>query len=264
MIGNKRLFSIYECKECNKNFGCSCEDSFGKYILPFKIVSEVFGRNKTMCHSEQFGEIRMNNSEPIMPHFNNSTKNLIKETKQGELLTMTDDGFKLRLKRKRYTPEWIYFSLLKMALGIMPFELINKYVYALATLKVVINNKSERDKILNLYVIPGVIEFIPGKMCFSEINLELFKRKPTAPDEYPLCYFCLNFGHYSLQIPLQEDFQRNGKKIKLCAYQHFLNSNIEVNDFHTVEEEFICEFSADKKDLSKEEIMKLNNIKNLF
>lgn len=261
MIGNERLFSDYECRECNEAFGRICEDSFGKYVLPFKIVSEVFGRKKTMCHSEQFGEIRMNSSEPIIPQLNDSIKNIIKETKQGELVTMTKDGFELRLKRKKYIPEWIYFTLLKMALGILPFELIGKYAYTFATLNVVINNESERESIFKSSVTNGVIEFIPGRKCFSEISVELFKRKPSASGEYPLCYFCLNFGRYSLQIPLPEDSQRNGQTLKLSAHQHFSNSNIEFNDFHKNEEEFICAFSADKQELSKEEIMKLNSLK---
>jgi hypothetical protein len=40
-LGNKRLFSTYECSKCNKEiFGSKFEDALGKYVLPFKLISE--------------------------------------------------------------------------------------------------------------------------------------------------------------------------------------------------------------------------------
>lgn len=260
MIGNKRLFSIYECKKCNHTFGEICEDSFGKYIFPFKIVSQIYGKKNTMCYSEQFGEIRMNKSEPIIPDFDDEIRNLIKETKQNNIVTMTNYGFDLTLKRQKYTPEWVYFSLLKMALSILPYKLLNKYAYTTASMNVALNYKDERKEIFNKFVTPGAIEFIPGTNYFKEISAELFIRKNGVLDSYPLCYFSLNFGHYSLQIPLPEDSQRNRNNLKILSYQHFENSSIEINRFHTYEENFVCQFTADKKELSQQNIELLENI----
>lgn len=38
-LGNKSIFTHFECNACNAAFGEFLEDSLGKYILPFKILS---------------------------------------------------------------------------------------------------------------------------------------------------------------------------------------------------------------------------------
>lgn len=43
-IGNKTLFNHFECDRCNSAFGQKLEDAFGKYIAPFKFVSQIKGK----------------------------------------------------------------------------------------------------------------------------------------------------------------------------------------------------------------------------
>ena len=47
-IGNKSLFSHFECNQCNEAFGDFFEDSLGKYLLPFKIVSQIYGKKNRL------------------------------------------------------------------------------------------------------------------------------------------------------------------------------------------------------------------------
>lgn len=260
MIGNKWLFSHYECRECNKAFGNNCEDSFGKYVLPFKIVSRQFGKKDKMGYSEMTGNIKMSKKVPLFNFDGQNIKALVKQTKQGQMMTLTENGFELKMERKKYIPEWVYFSLLKIGISVMPFEFLHKYVYMIASLYVAVNDCNERKKIFEKINQYGFLEYIPGKNCFEKVNVELFARKDEVPQEYPYCFLCVNFGHYSLQIPMPEDSQHNGEMIKATSYMHFDSSNISIIDFHKYEQEFKCTFLADKKEYADDEILGLRQV----
>jgi hypothetical protein len=262
MVGNKWLYSKYECKICNHKFGEICEDSFGKYIFPFKIVSEVYGKHSKMTYKNAASEIRMRKASPILPEIDDSIKVLINDNFQDKILTMTPEGFDLNLKRQKYIPEWVYFSLLKMALSIIPYKLIPQYAYNFATLKIALDCEEERQHLFEKFTMFGFVEFIPGDIVFDGVSVEFFKRKNNIYETYPLCYFCLNFGHYSLQIPLPEDNQRDNKNLKVIPYSHFDNSVIQINKFNVVEEDFTISFSAEKLEFSKQEINWLEEILN--
>lgn len=260
MIGNRWLFSHYECRECNKAFGNKCEDSFGKYLLPLKIVSRQFGKKDKMGYSEVTGNITISKKDPLLHFDEKDIKMLAKQTNQGNMITLTEDGFDLSLERKKYVPEWVYFSLIKIGISVLPFELLNRYAYLRASLKVALDNENERENIFEKIDPFGILEVISGTYFFEKVNLELFVRKDENLKEYPYCFLCLNFGYYSIQLPLPEDKQRNGDKIKAIPYIHFKDSTISRIDFHKFEKEFKCSFHADKKEYSDEERMKLQKL----
>ena len=260
MIGNKWLYSHYECRECNKGFGNNCEDSFGKYVLPFKIVSLQFGKKDKMGYSELTGNIKMSKKEPFFHFDGRNIKTLIQQTKQAQMITLTEDGFELKMERKKYIPEWVYFSLLKIGISIMPFELLLKYVYMIASLNVAVNDCDERKNIFKNIYQYGFLEYIPGRNFFKKVNVELFVRKDENAQEYPYCFLCVNFGHYSLQIPMPEDSQYNGEIVKAISYMHFDGSEISIIDFHKYEKEFKCLFLADKKEYTDDELLNLEQV----
>lgn len=45
-MGNKRLINFCECYDCNHLFGEIAENHLGKYIMPYRIVNEVYGKGK--------------------------------------------------------------------------------------------------------------------------------------------------------------------------------------------------------------------------
>ena len=47
-VGNKILVSYFECDECNTRFGELLEDSLGKYMLPFKMITQVYGKKNKL------------------------------------------------------------------------------------------------------------------------------------------------------------------------------------------------------------------------
>ncbi len=64
-LGNKRLLLGDECNTCNSQFGETFEDSLGKYIAPFKIVSNIHGKKNRIVHKVDGGsriEIRQSST----------------------------------------------------------------------------------------------------------------------------------------------------------------------------------------------------------
>lgn len=259
MVGNRWLFSYRECKECNTAFGNTFEDSFGKYVLPLKIVSQVYGKKKSIGYSNEHAQITINKEDAILPEFSEDIKALIKSNEEKSVLIPEKDGFTLKLERKRYMPQFVYFSLLKMALTILPFEEYEKYVYCYATLYAISRGEEKPDGIN----VCGFEEFIPGPERFSCTNVELYKAKDISGNR-PYMYFCLNFGNYSLQIPLPTDQQQKGKGISLVSCKHHDKSEIRILRFNEFEEIFQCHFSAVMKELlgeEKERLAKCLNMK---
>ena len=43
-VGNKKLINFCECYECNHLFGEIAENHLGKFIMPYRIINEVYGK----------------------------------------------------------------------------------------------------------------------------------------------------------------------------------------------------------------------------
>jgi hypothetical protein len=44
-LGNKSLFSHYECDACNQKFGAGIQDSFGKWSKPMRMMTRIRGKS---------------------------------------------------------------------------------------------------------------------------------------------------------------------------------------------------------------------------
>lgn len=262
MVGNNWLFSYRECKNCNAAFGSTCEDSFGKYVLPLKIVSQVYGKKKSMGYSVKDAQIKMNKDKAVLPEFNDSVNAIIKAVSGNSILIPEKDGFLLQLNRKRYIPQMVYFSLLKMALTILPPEEYKNYVYNYVTLNLLSDKAKESDDILKNLNVCGFEEFIPGPDRFDGTSVELYRIK-DIDSKRPYMYFCLNFGNYSLQIPLPTDQQQDGTNISIMSCKHHKESVTRTLRFDKFEEIFQCHFDATIIELTSEEMERLAKILNL-
>ena len=45
-VGNKSLITYTECYDCNHLFGEIAENHLGKFIMPYRIINEVYGKGK--------------------------------------------------------------------------------------------------------------------------------------------------------------------------------------------------------------------------
>ena len=110
-LDNNKLFSYYECDECNHEFGEIIEDHLSKYLFPFRIGSIILG--KKGCISYKFDDD--NRLDVTDGHWD------LKEANPGTIMDIIDDHtIVFKIKRQTYIPILVYKALVKVALTIIP------------------------------------------------------------------------------------------------------------------------------------------------
>ncbi len=255
--GNKRIVSNYECDDCNYAFGRYYEDSFAKYVLPFRIVSHIYGKKTKIKHKNQYTSILISKLSENIDTINEEVEGLIIDKEKMYSITPYKDnsGFTLRVKRQKYNPRYVYLAILKMAYSIMPFKEIKNYAISLVHLKIAIDEKieeEEKEKIIGSYPYAAYCYFKSG--IDNDVSIALFKKKDHISNEYPMCICVLKIGNFTIEIPVPSDSQR-GEKLKLRHYYNSKEAEYGIIDFKNIEDDFKCDFSADviEKKLSDKE-----------
>lgn len=266
-MGNKSLFSHFECDQCNEEFGAFFEDSLGKYLFPFKLVSQIYGKKNKLISKDKIDDkefsygsylIQTNKNIPVLEGM--SAKGLIVENTSSNILSMTEDGFTLNIHRQHYIPERVYCAFLKMAYSLLPLELYPHYLKRYILLQQVAMKKSEifteEEKKQHMEEFPncGVRGFLPGINPYNGINAYLFQKKDDI-STLPSLIFYIEMGNFSFAIPVLADDEIGDfklPKIELAA-----NEGCSVLIFNTEEPVFECSFSALKLEISESQLMDL-------
>lgn len=114
-IGNKSLFSYYECDECNGKFGRGIESDFGNWSKPIRAMTRIKGKNGVptvakngklgwRVETDEQGDLRMKMKEAA-PIFT-----VDEEKKQ----------ITFHLTRGDYTPAAVLKTFMKIALTLLP------------------------------------------------------------------------------------------------------------------------------------------------
>lgn len=268
--GNKIIISNYECDECNYSFGKCYEDSFGKYILPFKIISHIYGKKTSIKYKDKKRSVKLSKTGHTFRTINTDVSELIVDKGNMSSIVPLQDGsgFTLNLKRQTYSPKCVYLALLKMAYSIMPSNLLDEFVHSVSLLKLLTTDntsKDKKEKILSSFPYIGFLGFTPGIQDI--VNAKLYIRKEGSDIRYPKCVFILKIGNYLLQIPVPSD-SHTGGKLSLLPYLECEDSTVNPINFNDVEYDFSCEFKADMQKLNLStnikaeiiEILKSNNM----
>lgn len=256
-VGNKSLFSHFECDKCNEDFGKFFEDSLGKYLLPYKIVSQIFGNKnqltaKDISHDEKVNydtyRIQINKNAQILADI--PTKGLIIESDSADILTITNDGFELNIPRQCYTPELVYCAFLKMAYSLLPLKLYLRYVRKIAELHQVslkdsecFKQQEEKDQYIKQLPNCGILTFASGLNPYDGINVYLMQRKNNITDQ-PLLLFYIQMANFSFTIPVLSDDEVGN--YTMPKFEINENEQYSALDFTTKESNFVCCFSAQK------------------
>ena len=132
-LGNQVLFSLDECKSCNKNFS-TYEDALIKAIGPFLTLGGVAGRNGV----RQTG--RSNSRSTIRHNIEDGQRRLsIKsEGNPDNVLSACPQSGKVRLRipiiGDKFVPLYAYKALLKTALALLPESEIDNFQTAINSL----------------------------------------------------------------------------------------------------------------------------------
>lgn len=114
------------------------ENHLGKYIMPYRIINEVYGKEKyknvvkDMPEDEglSYGTYRFEQKKnaPIFKSDTFDVHNMLIEKAGTGRLIQTEDGFKLSIPRQNYDPRLVYVSLLKIAYTLLSWDELGHYV----------------------------------------------------------------------------------------------------------------------------------------
>ncbi|MBP0982515.1 MAG: hypothetical protein J6A19_02210 [Oscillospiraceae bacterium] len=254
-VGNKSLISHFECDDCNEEFGRKLEDNLGKYMLPYKIITQIFGKNNQLISKDSsnndvsYGSFRIqvNKNKPVLEGV--ETKGIIIETNGTGIIKEVDDGFEIAIPRQHYNPLAVFCSFLKMAYSIMPLKFYEQYVKHIAALKQIVAKDSkysdeEKEKIMKSNPNCGLLCFFPGINPLGGINVVLWQKENLEEKLYPKMLFTLEMKNFSFTIPvLADEEQGNFKMPKFSSDKELQYRSL---DFSKEEMEFKCIMSAKK------------------
>ncbi len=210
-IGNKSLFTYYECDNCNKAFGHGCENDFGNWSLPMRTMARISGNNGIPTLKQG-----PNNSWRVEKHPSGISLNL-NPTEGFYEDDEAERTLKVHLRRAPYRPAGVVQAMVKMALTIMPEEELRNFQQALDWIK-------PGNTLTSLAApTPFLHTFLSGPVANNIITVALLTRRC---DELiaPYAYFLLTYGHEMLQIviPSQEkDSNQYGKKMNVRRIPSF-------------------------------------------
>lgn len=263
-IGNKKLFSNNECDKCNREFGSTYEDSFGKYVLPFRFISQIYGKKNINKYKDKHQRIEMKKNVSPLPEVSESLNAFILEDNTNQSVKFTENGFIITYKRQKYNPFYVYKALQKMAFSVMEIKDLINCNNSFAGLIVAINKDipdEEKYNILTKSPNLGCLEFVPGINPFNGVGFELYRRKEVKMTKrYSKYIFKIYFGNFSLQIPIAADTDLDGNAIEFKPNISFQNSTLTQLDFTQIEHTYSCEFSGEKYELDEKDKEKLEDI----
>lgn len=275
-LGNKKLINYCECYECNHLFGEIAENHLGKYIMPYRIVNEVYGKGKAkntvkdmpITDDISYGTYRFEQKKNV-PVFESEifdVHNMLIEKNGTGRLIKTENGYLMSIPRQKYQPEMVYASLLKVAYTLLPFSEIEKYIKGMLTLRfglagerIIDENGEEIDNPLTkeerekcIYGLPSVgMEItICDSVIEKEINVCLLKKTEEIEHE-PNLLFAIQMGWHTLVIPVLSDNYVSGQQCKLSVFPKD-NMTVRELDFHTIEDECSFNFSATEIEIPEE------------
>lgn len=207
-LGNKSLFTAYECDSCNQEFGNSIENDFGNWSKPMRTLAQIRGKSGVPTIKKgssggwrvEYGpsgfEIKQYEDDPIVE------------------LNEVEKKLTFRLKRDPHTPVAVLKAFVKMGLSLLPESEMRNFVAALSWIR----NPDHQIGLVSES--PILYAFVPGPRPFTNISIYVFRRKPNAVPT-PYATFVLAYGNEVFQIFLpspERDQSLDGKQISIRPF----------------------------------------------
>lgn len=208
MLGNKSLFTAYECDTCNGDFGKGIEQDLGNWSKPMRTMARIRGKSGVLtlkrggdtgwrieCDDARTFEIKDYEADPVTA---------IDEEKK---------SISFKLKRDPYTPVGVMKAFVKMGLTLLPAEELPNFRHALAWIK----DKNHRRRFAN--DLPVFYAFQPGPMP-NDLIAAIVLRLKNGVTGLPYAFFVLGYGNEVFQfvLPTKKDKGIDGKRMDLMTF----------------------------------------------
>jgi hypothetical protein len=211
LLGNKKLFSRYECDTCNTFFGCGIENDYGNWSKPMRTLTGRKGKNGVPTHKGG-GETGWR----IERKKNQFSINAGEDEHSRPFVASEDHRvIDFALKGDPHRPMAVHKAFVKMALSILPERELPNFRQALAW----IMNSDHREDVPILA--PALVTFTPGSAPIDGIKVGVICRKEDAPDAVPYAFLLLSYGNESFQVILpspERDAAFEGKELTLPPF----------------------------------------------
>lgn len=275
-LGNKKLINFCECYDCNHLFGEIAENHLGKFIMPYRFISETYGKgkyrnvakDKSKDDNLSYGTYRFEQKKnaPVFQSETFDVHNMLIEKAGAGRLTMTKNGFKISIPRQKYEPQMVYVSLLKIAYTLLPKTELPHYINGMRYLYYYISMNSlydqdrnqidktasedDRQKYIDSLPNIGIEILLSNTLVKNGVNVCLLKRIKKADIE-PKILFAIQMKWHTIVIPILSDDYVSGNICK-CRISESENITARCLNFSEIEEEFICDMRAEKIEIPKE------------
>lgn len=185
-MGNKSLFSTYECDECNEAFGNGIENDFGNWSKPMRTMLRIRGKKgvpKIVRDSKggwraEYVDGRLN----VQSYEENPIFEIDQENKR----------VTFRLMRDPYVPMGVLKTFCKIALTLLPEDEVTYYKDAIAWIR----SPHVESRFAQ---IPVLRTFVPGPLPNDKIALRLHRRKNDAT-LMPYIFLVFMYGNEVFQV----------------------------------------------------------------
>lgn len=214
LLGNKNLFSYYECDECNQKFSETLENHLSSYLSYYRALVRMRGKRGGLKFKQH--DLSMKTEDNILQvqaSINSDKISIDEETQQ----------FSIKIKRDKYIPIAVYKCFVKIALTVIKEKNdLEKVKWAIDWISEKDHNNS-RFK-LNKLCMQEV--FTPGNMPYDGLSVEVYRRKkrfeykiPYALKvQYMMCVVKFQNWVFKVDIPSYDDFNKDEIKMQVITY----------------------------------------------
>ena len=187
-LGNKCLFSAYECDDCNQYFGDNIENNLGNWSIVRRTLSGICGRRKVPT-------LKSGGREPLWKITRDASGLKYKEYKDCSALEIDEEGNSVtfQLAGGSYTPIAVFKAFTKIGLTLLPNGEIDSFSETLSWVR---NPDHSCGFVKHCSII---YTFVPGPMPSDTIIPRLLRRK-TQSSNLPYIFLILGYGNCLVQV----------------------------------------------------------------
>lgn len=209
LIGNKILYSYWECDSCNRWFGKNYDDQFGRYTHPARTLGQT-------CGKKGVPSIKLGRS---WIDFTPEKGLQIYKHPKDNCIQVDENANCVRFKKTRepYRPRSVYKCLVKIALTIMPAAEISHFAETINWLMV---EPDAGTVVTSSFCCHSLFKDGPKPVPYPLAALGI-KRKHDLMSSYPYAFFFLAFDNlaYQIMVPFcSQDKHLDGKRAKLITF----------------------------------------------
>lgn len=221
LVGNKILFTNYECDECNQKFSDLLEDHLAAYLSIWRTLMQIRGKRGIPKYKKNSSQIYVDESKVNI--ITNVDNNILQADEKNREL-------KIEGIREPYIPIAVYKCFVKMALSIIPDNELSNVDWALEW----VGESSHINSKFNIKPLNIYTAFTPGPSPYGCISTFLFRRKKLYEykvpylSKVPYLVYVITFGNFLFQINLPRFEKSQGQfteEQKECCFPSAFNDN---------------------------------------